>query len=198
MSCDRDDGDPIRASLRQLADVQPPPSLVPAVMRKIAEPRPLGFWGWLRQPRKIELRLSPLSVGALGLTLTLGAYVVAGRRPALAPPPVAATFPTGQPVLSTGPNAGASMDKDGAVLVRFVLVAKGARKVAVAGDFNGWNPDGTVLQNADGQGLFVATVPLGRGDHEYMFVVDGEWVTDPTAAEVRPDGFGRSNAVLRL
>jgi hypothetical protein len=31
-----------------------------------------------------------------------------------------------------------------------------------------------------------------------MFVVDGEWVTDPAAAERRPDGFGRENAVLRL
>ena len=69
------------------------------------------------------------------------------------------------------------------VQVRFVLVAKGAKKVAIVGDFNGWNAEGTVLENADGQGTFVATVPLPRGAHEYMFLVDGQWVTDPAAAE---------------
>jgi hypothetical protein len=55
-----------------------------------------------------------------------------------------------------------------------------------------------VLVDADGQGTFVATVPLRKGSYEYMFLVDGKWMTDPGAAEVRPDGFGRSNAILRL
>ena len=41
-------------------------------------------------------------------------------------------------------------------------------------------------------------VPLPRGAHEYMFLVDGTWVTDPAAPETRPDGFGRTNAILRL
>jgi 1,4-alpha-glucan branching enzyme len=84
------------------------------------------------------------------------------------------------------------------VLVRFVLAARGAKSVKVAGDFNAWDPQQTVLVDADGQGTFVATVPVRRGQHEYMFLVDGQWMTDPTAAEVRPDGFGRANAILRL
>jgi 1,4-alpha-glucan branching enzyme len=83
-------------------------------------------------------------------------------------------------------------------LVRFVIEAKGARKVALAGDFNDWSPESTLLEGPDAAGNFVATVPLAQGDHEYMFVVDGAWVTDPRAAERRPDGFGRQNAVLRL
>jgi 1,4-alpha-glucan branching enzyme len=79
-----------------------------------------------------------------------------------------------------------------------VLVAKGAKKVGLVGDFNGWQPDVTQLENSDGQGTFVVTLPLKRGAYEYMFNVDGQWVTDPSAAERRPDGFGRSNGVLRL
>ena len=84
------------------------------------------------------------------------------------------------------------------MLVRFVLAARGARSVAVAGDFNAWDPEQTVLVDSDGQGTFVATVPVRRGQHEYMFLVDGKWMTDPAAAETRPDGFGRANAILRL
>jgi 1,4-alpha-glucan branching enzyme len=84
------------------------------------------------------------------------------------------------------------------VMVRFTLVAQGAHQVAVAGDFNGWDPKGTVLVNQDGQGNFVGTLNLPPGAHEYMFVVDGKWVTDPAASELRPDGFGRTNAILRL
>jgi 1,4-alpha-glucan branching enzyme len=106
--------------------------------------------------------------------------------------PAPTTKGAAAPITTMGPSG------EQVVLVRFVLVAKGAKRVAVAGNFNGWSPEETVLQKADGSGLFVATVPLPRGAHEYMFVVDGEWVTDPAAPEVRPDGFGRSNAILRL
>jgi hypothetical protein len=188
----RDDG-PI-PGLRGLADVSPPPSLVPAVMRRVAEPRPVTFWSWLRRPRRIELRLSPLSAGALAVALAAGGYALSLQRSASFQPP-------GRPIAMTlpeAPSGGARPSSEDIVHVRFVLFAKGAQKVAVAGDFNGWRPEDTLLQNANGDGLFVTTVALPRGAHEYMFVVDGEWVTDPSAAEVRPDGFGRSNAVLRL
>jgi hypothetical protein len=39
---------------------------------------------------------------------------------------------------------------------------------------------------------------MARGAYEYMFLVDGHWMTDPAASETRPDGFGRANGVLRL
>jgi hypothetical protein len=176
------------AGLSALKQVTPPPSLVPAVMQRIAEPPPRTFWSWLWRSRRFQVRLSPLGAFA-GMTATVAA--VCGlmlSRPALRP----AVEALPEPVAAARPSA------DGVVLVRFVLVAKGAKKVAVAGDFNGWSAEGTALENADGQGTFVATVPLPRGSHEYMFLVDGAWVTDPAAPETRPDGFGRSNAVLRL
>lgn len=178
------------AGLSALKDVTPPPSLVPAVMRRIAEPRPASFWSWLRRPRRIELSLSPL--GALGGLAATGLLIagLGARQPT--PGPVIAKDEMRPLVLPAVPKT------DDRVMVRFVLVARGAQKVAVAGDFNGWSPADTVLENSDGNGTFVATVRLPRGAHEYMFVVDGEWVTDPTAPEVRPDGFGRRNAVLRL
>jgi hypothetical protein len=180
--------------LAALKDVTPPPSLIPAVMRRIAEPAPVSFWTWLRRPRRFELRMSPIGglfvVGATALCLV----AISVSRPAPRAP-VAALPAAGSGAVAAAP-AGSEPE---VVLVRFVLAAKGAKKVAVAGDFNAWNPGETTLVDADGQGTFVATVPLRKGgNYEYMFLVDGQWKTDPGAAEVRPDGFGRSNAILRL
>jgi hypothetical protein len=174
--------------LSALKDITPPPSLVPAVMQRIAEPRPVTLWGWLMRPRRLELRFSPLgglifagAAAALVFALTLGRPGPRGEQPG--------------PVVAHTPPAAAQRE---VVVMRFVLAAKGARQVKVAGDFNAWNPAETVLVDADGQGTFVAEVPLKRGAYEYMFLVDGKWMTDPSAAETRPDGFGRVNAILRL
>jgi hypothetical protein len=169
------------AGLSALREVTPPPSLVAGVMRRIAEPPPPSLWGWLWRPRRLELRLSPL--GALAGAAAVAAVLVAGSwsvRP-------------GRQAISL-----AVAPESPAVVVRFTLAAAGAHKVAVAGDFNGWDPQNTPLVDADGHGSFVGSVRLPPGNHEYMFVVDGQWVTDPAAAERRPDGFGRDNAVLRL
>lgn len=176
----KDDDQPI-AALRSLRDVPPPPSLVPGVMRRIADPAPVTFWSWLRKPRRLELRLSPLGlVGLVGCfaLITVGAMGVLGRERNHFVVQVPAAEST-------------------AVVVRFTLLADGARKVAVAGDFNEWDPNATPLVS-DGKGNFSGTLRLPPGAHEYMFVVDGEWITDPAASERRPDGFGRTNAVLRL
>ena len=172
-----DDGGPVR-ELAALRDVAVPPALVARVMTQVARPRPPTLWQWLRRPIRLELRVSPagalaLAVGALGML----ALFLSQR----ASPPVAATPATAPPVL-----------------VRFALDARGARHVTVAGDFNDWSTDAVAMEDSEQNGHFVATVALPPGLHEYMFLVDGEWVTDPTVSERRPDGFGRQNALLRL
>jgi hypothetical protein len=177
----RHDHGPV-SGLSALRDVRPPPSLVPAVMRRIAEPPPPSLWGWLFRPRRLELRLSP--IGAVAGAAALAAVLVAGSW---------SVRPGRQSLTVAVPS-----ESPAAVVVRFTLVAAGAQKVAVAGDFNGWDPQNSPLVDSDGRGSFVGSVRLPPGDHEYMFVVDGQWVTDPAAAERRPDGFGRDNAILRL
>ncbi|MFO0706592.1 MAG: isoamylase early set domain-containing protein [Nitrospira sp.] len=82
------------------------------------------------------------------------------------------------------------------VFVRLVLLQPGARSVAVAGDFNGWNPGQTPLERSEG-GMWTATIPLKPGRYQYMFVIDGkQWIADPLATEASGDGFGAENAVL--
>src|SRR5262245_33914454 len=176
---DMDDEKDRIEGLNALAEVTPPPSLVASVMSRVAEPVRFSLWAWLWRARRIEFRLSPVAIVALLLVGGATSAVLSRARNAARPAP-AAVASNDQP-----PDT---------VVVRFVLVARGTKTVAVAGDFNQWSTDDHVLENTDGRGTFVATVRLPRGAHEYMFIVDGEWVTDPAAAERRPDGFGRTNA----
>jgi 1,4-alpha-glucan branching enzyme len=84
------------------------------------------------------------------------------------------------------------------ILVRLVVVQPGAKTVEAAGDFNGWNPARTPLEQIS-NGAWTVTIPLQPGRYEYMYVVDGqEWIADPFAAEQNDDGFGSQNAVLEV
>jgi len=79
--------------------------------------------------------------------------------------------------------------------VSLTLVKPEARQVLVAGSFNDWKPELTPLAPAgDGRWVGDLTVPPGR--HEYLFVVDGQWVTDPNAKETVANPFGGKNSVL--
>jgi len=74
-----------------------------------------------------------------------------------------------------------------------------AHTVAIAGDFNGWNPQTNVLEDPEGDGIWTGTLNLEPGRYEYMFVMDGEkWFPDPNALRYVKDGFGNKNAILEI
>ena len=82
-------------------------------------------------------------------------------------------------------------------VAQFVARFPEAHSVAVVGNFNDWRPGATPLSDDDHDGVWDARVILPAGQHEYMFVVDGErWVPDPMAGRYVDDDFGRQNAVL--
>ena len=140
-------------------------------------------WRWISAPREVEIRLRvrPWAVGALAAAAVL-ATLVLGRPSA---PPV------GDAVAAFGST------RPG-VLVRFVLYAPGARRVAIAGTFNQWDREATPLAPAGTTGVWTTTLALAPGQHQYAFVVDGErWVPDPAAPAV-DDGFGRRNSVVAI
>ena len=82
------------------------------------------------------------------------------------------------------------------VKVRFDLMSRLAREVFLAGDFNDWNPNALPLKRKDGS-LWTTEVSLEPGAHEYLFVVDGSWETDPAADSV-PNPFGTRNSVVHV
>jgi hypothetical protein len=75
------------------------------------------------------------------------------------------------------------------------LVKHGAKQVAVAGSFNDWKPERTPLVQI-GNGRWVGDLSVKPGRHEYLFVVDGQWVPDPNAKENVQNPFGGKNSVL--
>jgi 1,4-alpha-glucan branching enzyme len=80
--------------------------------------------------------------------------------------------------------------------VRFSLEQPVAQAVAVAGTFNGWSAT-THPMTLDRTGRrWTAVVPLPAGEHLFMYVVDGAWVTPPQAADFVDDGFGARNGVV--
>ena len=71
-------------------------------------------------------------------------------------------------------------------------------QVSVAGEFNSWNADANVMTDADGDGLYEATLDIPPGRYEYKFVVDGTWYENPLAAEQVSDPYGGKNSVLTV
>lgn len=79
--------------------------------------------------------------------------------------------------------------------VEFRLSAPNAKWVGIAADFNGWKPD-TLTAKKDRAGLWKATAMVPAGTHEYKFVVDGTWITDPTCSRRTINSLGTENSVL--
>lgn len=75
------------------------------------------------------------------------------------------------------------------------LVKPGAKAVYVAGSFNEWKPERTPLAPA-GNGVWTGNLNIKPGRHEYLFVVDGQWLPDPNAKESVCNPFGGLNSVL--
>ena len=71
------------------------------------------------------------------------------------------------------------------------------KKVAVAGQFNGWNTESHQLQPA-ANGTYELFVRLPPGSDNYKLVVDGVWTIDPANTEKSDDGTGNANSVARV
>lgn len=136
-----------------------------------------SLWVWLRAPA-----LSPFAAFCGALLVAAGAFAVAEWRGAVA--------------LHGAASAGRLAHRE--VVTRLAYRAPLARTVAVAADFNGWKPEAAAMRRGE-NGLWTVEIPLPAGRrYEYMFVVDGRWVTDPDAPASVDDGFGGRNALLQL
>lgn len=187
---ERDPGD-LPADLREayarlnaathMLKATPPVSVASRVMAEIRQNPVTGYSEgparrvirWLGRPRAVTLRLRP--VWTLALAAGLAAVLVM-------------QLPSG------GPTPGVAEG-----IANFVGHFPGARSVEVVGSFNDWSRGVLHLNDDDGDGIWHAKAVLPTGQHEYMFVVDGErWVPDPLAGRYVDDGFGagQQNSLL--
>src|SRR5256885_6161758 len=150
-----------------------------AVRRHAASPAHRA-WRWLNSPRDVELRLRvrPWTVWAGALAAAAALALLLGRP---APAPL------------RGPGAQARAGTRDSVLVRFVLYAPGARRVAVAGTFHHWDRRAAPLVPAGTSGVWTTTPALPVGQHPYAFVVGGARLVAGPGGPAVGDGLRRRN-----
>jgi hypothetical protein len=110
-------------------------------------------------------------------------------------PPVATSMPVAAPTPKREPAPPPTPPPPAPNKVSLTLVKPEASQVCVAGSFNEWKPERTPLSRVD-DGRWVGSLTVPPGRHEYLFVVDGQWVPDPNAAETVANPFGGKNSVL--
>ena len=85
----------------------------------------------------------------------------------------------------------------GRKLVKITFVRAGCQSVSLCGDFNGWSPISTPLNQKEG-GRWETLLTLAPGRYQYKFVVDGQWLHDPAAKTNVPNPHGSLNSVLEV
>jgi hypothetical protein len=173
-------------------------STIEAPHEKRALDRIMGWLASLGSPVEVRVRLLPALLIMVGMLVGVwglrGAISSSPSKPGA--PGVDRTTEARTTDARITPVSSESAER---VWIRFVYTGDEAENVAVAGDFSKWEPIPLSSRTVDGQIIWTGLVPVRRGEHEYQFVINGErWVTDPLAPIQRNDGFGATNAVLKL
>jgi hypothetical protein len=142
-------------------------------------------------------------IGGLAAAAALAGVAVLGAARASLPvatpaAAVAGVYDTLHAAAASRDTLGGALLRDTLRLVRFVLVAPTATRLALVGDFNRWDPTATPMATAESTGVWTAAVALRAGTHRYAFVVDdARWVADPAAAH-RADSAGLPRSVVTV
>ena len=185
---ERDEDELINRVARELrVPVRASPMFDVRVMAAVRGERPPGagqasaLWDWLLRPR--SLAVSPLA--GLAVAAGFAACVALGSR----------LVWSGMP-WQDAPAASTRMHN---TPVQFVVVAPGAARVSLVGDFNDWDAGATLLRAVASGGVWTVTVPLPPGRYQYAFVVDGvKWLADPLAPPATTENFGSPSSVITV
>src|SRR5947209_4098980 len=109
---------------------------VMSAVREMPRHRRFGLWSRLTTPRRRTITMRPLSYGMLAASIAL--FAILGAAHAYRDIDRAA-----RPLVSALMSARKAV---GSQRVQFVLVAPDAKKVAVVGDFNGWDASHVAYQ----------------------------------------------------
>ena len=174
------DRDPFIENLRRELRKDPVGGDVDSRIMSAVRNTGMARWPRLFMPRRLFVTPLPLS---LAVTAALVFAGLIGAKVA----------PRGAPA-----NEVEGLFEGDAKHVQFMLVQKEASKVAVAGDFNSWDPSHSKFQaHHIGGGVWTVTAPVPVGHHRYSFVVDDTlWVADPNAPIANDNDFGLPKSAL--
>ena len=115
--------------------------------------------------------------------------------PAPSAPPSTRSAPPTPPPQSTAVAQTSKPKVAKTIAINFALSKPDAKQVFVSGDFNGWSLSATPMRRHE-DGRWQTTVAVAPGQHQYKFIVDGEWIADPAAQKNVPNDRGSLNSVL--
>ncbi|MBM3245328.1 MAG: hypothetical protein FJZ15_06020, partial [Candidatus Omnitrophica bacterium] len=79
----------------------------------------------------------------------------------------------------------------------FAVNAPSAKEVHIVGDFNGWELGKNSSMDFE-NGRWVKKMPLDPGKYHYRFVIDGEWIEDPSNPQKEKNAFGSMNSLIEI
>ena len=80
----------------------------------------------------------------------------------------------------------------------FVTLYPRANSVQIAGDFNNWQPEQTIMEKVGDSGVWQTQMKLNAGRYRYRLVVDGQWQQDPYNESTEMNPFGGFNSVIEI
>jgi chromosome partitioning protein len=82
--------------------------------------------------------------------------------------------------------------------VVFVTLYPRAETVALAGDFNNWQPVTTPMERVGESGVWQTKIKVPQGTYRYRLVVDGQWQQDPYNERSELNPYGEYNSILEV
>ena len=114
------------------------------------------------------------------------------------PPPAKKSQPAKSSKKTTGPRTAAVKKTKTAIpSIEFKLVAPDAKDVFLVGEFNDWDTSQYRLRRYK-DGVYKKKLQLKPGRYQYLFLVDGEWWTDPEHLERAPNPFDSENSIITV
>jgi 1,4-alpha-glucan branching enzyme len=78
--------------------------------------------------------------------------------------------------------------------ILFTVEAPNAFEVQIAGDFNDWTPEHTLME-PKGR-VWRRVLQLAPGRYRYRFVIDGKWLPDPLNPLFEPSQFAGDDSIV--
>ena len=82
--------------------------------------------------------------------------------------------------------------------ILFSLEAPEDATVKIAGDFNNWVPEALYRNRLHGKTLWHKAISLKPGAYAYKYVVNGNWISDPTNSNTVDDHQGGKNSLIQV
>ncbi|MFN2350690.1 MAG: isoamylase early set domain-containing protein [Kiritimatiellia bacterium] len=82
--------------------------------------------------------------------------------------------------------------------ITFQLAANPKSDIFLAGTFNNWDCTRHRMKDTRTNGKYTITLVLPKGQYEYKFLVNGNWLVDPECQNWVRNSYGTLNSLLTV